>query len=618
MSNHFDLIFVGPEQAIPIFAAMFLWLGLTGLGGLITSRSRHIEANAIYGWSFISGIFTILGVIFQQSFFIASIILAFFALFSIFKSIKTRQPIFINGMWRVLVLALPLLWIAGAMEPSQWDEFSHWLPASRYLLEFNGFPTRGRPYFGPDMLPAYPYGWPYLIYLSSIIKGSFIDNVAGILNIFLLLSFSTFALRSAYRITGNKINDMITWPFAAATVLLATIFNPTFVQKIVLTAYSDLSTSVLTGFSILIGYYFSETLAKRIPGSPWSSAWQLSLALSLLINLRQANLVLAVAIIISITLLVLRDNSIQVRNYLKYMVFFLFPTVAVYLAWRCHVAIEFHDLPYAEVSLKTFNLWNISEIPEILGSMVYVAIKKIGFFGPMFIACYFGIKGFLRFKTDFDRICILITIIFLFYTAFLFFAYVASFNASSAITAVSFWRYSTHNGMLAVAFIAIGGVYFLNYKNILLNFPNWLKYFCILLVIILPVGFAHKIRFDLEPPKPHFIRVAKEIKILIPEEAPVFILDPKGTGESWKITNYHLNRLGIGYIAAFTKPTMEKISAKLGKFENNTYVLIHSLIKGLPEIFGVSLSKSNSYLLEKRGGKWLVVQNWKKPPNHKY
>ena len=209
MSGHIDLIFVGPEQGLPIVTAVILWLGLAGIGGLFTARDRLIEANAIYGWAIISGIFTTIGVTFHQSLFTLSCILAIFSLFGIYRAIKMGQPLFIKGTWRVLIMALPLLWVAGAMEPSQWDEFSHWLPASKYLTEFDDFPTKIRPFFGPHMLPAYPYGWPYLMYLSSLIAGQFVNNVSSTINLFLLLSFSTFALRVAWRIAGNKISDNI-------------------------------------------------------------------------------------------------------------------------------------------------------------------------------------------------------------------------------------------------------------------------------------------------------------------------------------------------------------------------------------------------------------------------
>jgi hypothetical protein len=456
------------------------------------------------------------------------------------------------------------------------------------------------------------------MYLSSLIAGQFVNNVSSTINLFLLLSFSTFALRAAWRIAGNKISDNISWSFASVIVLFATVFNPTFVQKIVLTAYSDLSTSVLTGFSMLTGYYFLKTLENKRTGSYWSVAWQLSLILSLLINVRQANLVLVVAVIISLTIVALRNDRIEIIKYLKYILFSFLPIIIVYMAWRYHVAIEFNQLIGAEVSFKSFNSWNLMAIPEILQSMGYVAFKKIGFFGPMLVACYFGIKGLIKFETDFDKISILAASVFLFYMAFLFFAYVAAFPASSAATAVSFWRYSTHNGMVATAFISIGGLYFLKYRNLLNNVPSILKITTIALVVILPLTFAHKIRFDLEPPKPHFTNVAKDMRTLVPKQGLVFVLDPMGTGESNKITYYYLNQLGTGYISAFTQPTIANIRSRLDSIKNKTYVVVHSLISGLPIYFGANLDAEKSYLFQKQGANWLMIHDWKKPENHKY
>ena len=236
----------------------------------------------------------------------------------------------------------------------------------------------------------------------------------------------------------------------------------------------------------------------------------------------------------------------------------------------------------------------------------------------MLIACYFGIKSLIKFETDFDKIAILTASIFLFYTAFLFLTYVAAFPPTSAATAVSFWRYSTHNGMVATAFISIGGLYFLKNRNILDDFSDLVKALAIVIVVLLPLAFAHKIRFDLEPPKPHFISTAKDMRALIPKKGLVFVLDPMGTGESNKITYYYLNQLGTGYISAFTQPTITKIQSRLNSLENKTYVVVHSLIIGLSEIFGASLSSDKSYLFQKQQESWLLVSDWQKPKNHKY
>lgn len=616
MAGHIDLIFVGPQQFLPILTALVLWFCLVGLGGLFTAKDRLIEANVIFGWSTVSGIFTVFGVFVSRPFFIGACILGFLSFLGFYRSIKIGQPLFLKGIWRVLILVLPLLWIASGMEPSQWDEFSHWLPAPKYLLEFDGLPNKIRPFFGTHMLPAYPYGWPYLTYLSSLIAGQFVGNVTSILNIFLLLSFSTFALRTAFVVTGNRVQDNVSWSFASVIVLFATLLNSTFVQKIVLTAYSDVSTSVLTGFSMLIGYYFLETIANRRSASSWSSAWQLSLVLSLLINVRQTNLVLVIAVLLALTILAWRDNSINKTKYIKHIIPVSLPIFVVYLVWRYHVSIEFNDI-HAELALNKFESWHFNEIPKILQSMGYVAFKKIGFFGPMVIACYFGIRGLYNIKVDFYKISILAAIIFLFYTAFLFLTYIGHSPKAAAISAVSFWRYSTHNGMVALVFVSSGVMYFLSHRNFGNKFPGWLKTVTIVLVIILPFVFAKKIRFDLESPKPYFTQVAKEIRNLISRKEKVFVVDPKGTGESHNITNYYLNQHSTSYVSAFTNPTPKSVQTKFENVSEKSYVLIHSLIGGVSRIVNANLSEKKSYLFKKDHNSWILIQDWSKPANHK-
>ena len=105
---------------------------------------------------------------------------------------------------------------------------------------------------------------------------------------------------------------------------------------------------------------------------------------------------------------------------------------------------------------------------------------------------------------------------------------------------------------------------------------------------------------------------------MVPKNGLVFVLDPMGTGESGKITYYYLNQLGTGYISAFTQPTIANIKSRLDSIKNKTYVVVHSLISGLPTYFGANLGAEKSYLFQKQGANWLMIHDWKKPENHKY
>ena len=569
MENYLTLIFTGPEQFITIFFAFVLWIGLAGLGSLFTNSDRLIEANPIFGWAVISGIFTLVGVVFAKPFFIMACVAAFLSFVGIYRSFKLGQPLFLQGMWRVFLLVLPLLWITAAMEPSQWDEFSHWLPAPKYLFEFNGFPTKERPFFGTHMLSAYPYGWPFLSYLAALIAGQFLSNIGSILNLLLILTFCTFSFRTAMHIASEGKVEKISWSSASVVVIFATLLNPTFVQKIVLTAYSDTCTSVLVGFSLLIGYYFLETLSERKNAFSRSYAWQLALVLSLLMNVRQANLVLVVMLILALSILAIRDSNIKISEYSVYILVVMIPAALVYVFWRYYVGSEFNNLNGLEAGFRPLATWNFGYTKEIIITMSYVAFKKIGFFAPMLVACYFAILGLIRFDTVFAKISILVAVLFFGYTSFLFLTYLGHFQPQQAVTAVSFWRYSTHNGMAAVAFLMIGLTYFLKSRDKLKPYPLWLKTLSIILLLTLPFGFAHKIRFDLEPPKPYFTTVAKDVSSLISKGAKVLVVDPKGTGESAKITYFYLGQGGTTWISAFTQPTYIRIKARLNTIPNN-------------------------------------------------
>jgi hypothetical protein len=70
MTHWIDFFYGGPEQAVPVIAGLILWIGLAGLGYLMTGRDRIVEANIFVGWAVVSTIFTIVGVFIPDSFLI--------------------------------------------------------------------------------------------------------------------------------------------------------------------------------------------------------------------------------------------------------------------------------------------------------------------------------------------------------------------------------------------------------------------------------------------------------------------------------------------------------------------------------------------------------------------
>ncbi len=616
LSHYIELIFVRPSQAMPIVIGVILWILLAGIGSLMTGKDRQVEINVLFGWAAVITIFTVAGVLLRSPFFVLTIILGLLGLYGIYRSLKSGQPLFVPGSWKIVVLALPLVLIAGAMDPSQWDEFSHWLPAPNYLIAFDGFPNAAQPYNGPHMLSAYPYAWPILSYLSAQIYGELLPSIGGVMNVLLLLTFTSFMLRAGQRVIGTAVVPSITWGFAAAVFLCATIFNPTFIQKIILTSYSDVSTAVVVGASLLITYFYLEALARRDEVSDWSRAWQLGLLLALLINLRQPNLVFALILLVSIGLIALRDPDIPVGRYLKQLPVIVILPLIVYLFWRFHVSAELANLPGGEAKFNPFDTWNLREIPLILKQMGVVAFKKIAYFAPMLLAVVLGGRAYLRLRTSFDRIAILVALVFLGYNSFLLLTYVAHFARPTALAVVSFWRYNTHAGMVAVTFIVIGAMWLLHHRRNGISVHPKVKAGSIVLALILPIVLAPKLRFDLEPPKPHFTNVAISLLGKVSDQSRIFVLDPKGTGESALITRFHLDQYGVPWLAAHHRQSLKIVREYLAPITENDLLLVHSSAPATTGALGLDLNPRESHLLKRSQSGWTVVRSWPKPDDH--
>jgi hypothetical protein len=167
-------------------------------------------------------------------------------------------------------------------------------------------------------------------------------------------------------------------------------------------------------------------------------------------------------------------------------------------------------------------------------------------------------------------------------------------------------------------FSAAGLVWLWHRRHSFDRYPRWLAPVSIALVLILPIALVTKLRFDFEPPKPHYIAVAKS---LVPQAANlgrVYVADPKGTGEGAVITRYYLNHPVTAWLSAFQGPTPQVIAAYLDGIKPGDCVLVHSIWNGMDEIFGQALDERTSYLFRREPGEWLLVRVWAKPADHPY
>ena len=277
---------------------------------------------------------------------------------------------------------------------------------------------------------------------------------------------------------------------------------------------------------------------------------------------------------------------------------------------------ELTGIPGAEATLMPLATWNVFAIPGIVWAMGAVAVKKLGFFAPMVIACVFAARALVAVRSDFDRLAILTATVFVLYNTFLLFTYVAHFALSHALSAISYWRYNIDVGSIAIIFIAAGGLTLWSRHRSFDRYPQWLAPAAVLLVTLLPIMLAGKIRFDLEPPKPHFTAVAKDMAALDLAGEEHYVLDPTGTGESAVITRGYLGSRGHDWLASFHGPTPKTIAEFASKVAPGDYLLVHSVVPGVAEALGRALDGRRSYLLKRESNGWTIVKEWPKPANH--
>ena len=601
-----------------VFAAILCWLGVIALGGVVTGHNRLQEADLLSGWAVVIVVFTVPNVFFGVPFTPIFWGVAALVLLSVFVPFRKDERIFPAGAFQAVILSLPLLVIAGARMGSEWDEFSQWLPMARHLFEGSAFPVGTATSLGLSF-PAYPYGWPILADLPQRLIGSFVESAGAVMNVLVLIAAGLLAVRLWLLGAGRDTDASRSWAASAFAVLAGTLFSPTFVEKIALTYYADVATAAGVAFVGVLGWMIVEALGEEDRRRAWRLAWQLGLVALVVVNVKQVNVVILATLIGGTGLVALRDPRISFLRWAALVPVMVVPAALMEATWAFFTSSAYvgamapHFRPLAD--------WQWDLAWPVLERMALVASNKGGYFGVMAVATAIGAWGLVRNNGPLGRLGVVVASAFVGYNGFLYATYLGFFGPDDALRAASFWRYNIHLGLLATLFAAyVGGV-------LLRRMPEgrwWgraLGWLAILLVVAAPFGFAKQLRFDLEPPKPYYRAVAREVARTIPQGDPIrlLVLDPKGTGESKGFTVFELwGRLaekGVGYLAAFHEMTAEHVRRAIEE-QRPTQILVHSVDKAVDEALGLALQEGRSYLLVPDGERWRVLKAWRRPEGH--
>lgn len=614
MLEYISLFFEDISQITSFGAVVIVWLGLIGLGSIFSSDHEDRVLYPILGWGCVTLIFTLIGTLTKIPFTYIAMVLALIAIGLVCISLWHKRNLIDPVFWRMMVWAVPLFLLVSAMLGSQWDEFSHWLLGQKYLLQHDQFPGKERP-LSAASYPAYPYAWQLLAYFAGRMTGSIVENAASLFNILLLFTLARLAVGHVSKITGTQdILARSPWLMASLAAAIASVFNPTFVQKVILTAYADAATSVTLAVGVLIGWSMLEALAHGDINRARHRALMAGLAFAILISLKQSTLELFGLGLGALFFVGLVDARIRLMPLLQCIGIAATPGILAYGGWRYYVA---NELQGREFVIKSFETWQIELIPSILYKMGYVLLKKSAYLAAMLIAVVVGVHGLIKGSTEYSRAMLTIGLVFLGHTVFLVFCYVAVFHGHEAKTIASYWRYNQQLGGLTMLVVALsGGMLIARYKE---HFTiSRLKWLPAILVLLAPLVFAQKIRFDKEPAYGHYRKVGVDVASRIEPNAAVRILDPKGSGESGLMLRYEVSdmTLNFGYRAAFHDMS-EKALAEYWQSITTEYVVIHSVTPAIQSVFGANIKEGHSYLLQKSdAGLPKILATWRWPRKH--
>jgi hypothetical protein len=147
--------------------------------------------------------------------------------------------------------------------------------------------------------------------------------------------------------------------------------------------------------------------------------------------------------------------------------------------------------------------WNWSTLPATLRSIGKVVAEKPVYFGCVALA-FLSLPVLLRRQswTATTRLLAFHAAVFVLYNFYLMAAYIAHFPGEMSAEAHSFFRYNTHLALVMVLALALVARDLLVGSGFLRRFWRPAGATLIALALLVPIGFAYRLRFDLVMPQP--------------------------------------------------------------------------------------------------------------------
>lgn len=598
--NNWHRLLPDTTQLLQFLALLVVAAGFIAIGAacrLLTKDAKAApEADLLVGWALVAILFTVLGTLTPIPFIWLAGLVAITALVASALLIRRGERLLPAGAGKLALLVLPILLATLSMLPAENDDLAQYLPNLRYLMLVDHFPGAGRP-ISDSALPAYPYTLAMVGYLAGRLSGTLADNAVSQFNLLLLASQALLLIRLFHN--GDR-DKKIGWGEAATALIFVTLLAPTFVPKLVLSNYADCATSVALAFAAVLGL---RVLADDSPRGRGGLA-QLSLCCAALILPKQANMVLFLLLVIGLGVAMARKP--------KRLPLLLPAGLAAalpYFVWRVQVAAMGGT---GEQAAVPFAKWQFEVLPHTLDQIGIIIVNKGGYFALAALLCLVAAWALARGPRPEQMPALVFATIFVGFTSFLLWVYVAVYIGYEGWSAASFWRYHTElGGLELVAAASLAGLWWRRanaHPSTVIR--RTVTVICLVLALAGPILGARFLRSDIHPVKDHMRAVATELATMLSSDATVLVIDANGSGLAPKLIDWYMG-FGTqvrGEISAFT-PAAALAPILANTTASHLYVLSWNEV--IESALGLTLPNGQSHLLARAGGGWALVKSWR-------
>jgi len=521
-----------PADLIALAQVGLAFLAMALVGRFAGAARAEFETDAMAGWGLLSILMTLWGAATRLSLGIPAAAFLVAALVALLWP-RLRPA---GGAWaevgRLVLLALPILAIMATIQPSQSDIYMNLLPNAAYLSDHGFFPTVDGP-ASYSFLPVAPYNSQFVPYLGSVLGGGF---QGGGLALFTVLLYLAAALLFARLIANPEFGtaNRPGWAAIGFGILLVTLLNPGFVPRVAFAGYGEAPVAIALLFA---GWLGCRAMVAMAAGETRPRALvQLALVLVALVNVKQQAIGMLIAFAGAAILVAGYERRIGWRRAVVAFGGSALPALALYAVWRLFVLTRF---PEGELKPLPFDEWAWGNLLPIFVSMGKVVIEKITFFACVAVLFVFLERRLRHRQLDATGQALgLAAATFLLYNGFLVVTYIGHFPGVMSVEAHSYFRYNTHLALL-IEFALVVTI-----RN---RLAPWLAsrpglgrklgIAAIVLALLVPAGFARRLRFDFDMPQPVVQQLARQLAPELKDGDKLALLLPGDTNSvDWALS----------------------------------------------------------------------------------